>query len=105
MKTSAQQIGVTPRQVEASLNYHIGRGNLLTEMIRLFSLKSPIGEILEKLTEKSTDVLGDAAFIALATSGALRLEAAYCVERERLVRMLIAAWNAEPGGVTGRALS
>ena len=89
---------------DASLGYQTRRANLLADMIRLFSSKLSIDEILEKVAEKSTEVLGDAAFIVLSSEGRLRLQTAHCADRERLVRMLIGAWNAEPSSNAGKAL-
>src|SRR5215475_6282903 len=104
MSAPRQSLDTGYPPIGPNLEYQTRLANILADLIRLFSSKLPIEEILEKVAEKSTQVLGDAAFIALLSDGKLRLQAAYCAERERLVRMLIGAWNAEPHSPAGRAL-
>ena len=54
---------------------------------------------------KSAEVLGNTAFIVLNSDATLRLEAAYSADRERLVQMLISAFNLTPQTVAGQLLN
>jgi transcriptional regulator with GAF, ATPase, and Fis domain len=66
----------------------------LSELIRLFSSSVQIDELLERVVSKSTEVLGDTAFIVLsADTGQLKLESAFSTDRERLIKMLVTTVN------------
>src|SRR5262245_44154789 len=77
-------------QLVNKLDEQVHRANLLTDLIRLFSSSLQIEEILDKVVAKSTEVLGDTAFIVLNAETRLRLEAAFSTDRDRLIQMLIA---------------
>src|SRR5207244_2879796 len=76
------------------LEEQVHRAELLSDLIRLFSSSLQIDEMLERVVSKSTDVLGDTSLVILSTeSGEAKLEAAFSKERDRLVKMLVAAVN------------
>ncbi len=76
------------------LEEQVHRAEFLTDLIRLLSSSLQIHELLERVVSKSTEVLGDTAFIVLSTeNGQSRLEAAFSKDRDRLVKMLITTLN------------
>jgi len=91
-------------QLRRELSGQVHRTKLLTELVVLFSASLPIDEILEKVAAQSTEVLGQTALIVLNSNGKLCLEAAFSTDRDRLVHMLIAAWNDMPDGTAGQFL-
>src|SRR5687767_12861747 len=84
--------------------HQVNRARFLSELIHLFSSSLQIDEILEKVVAKSTEVLGDTAFIVLNSEATLRLEAAYSMDRDRLIKMLMTAFNLTPQTVAGSLL-
>lgn len=87
--------GVLYKQLLAKLEEQVHRAELMSQLIRLFSSQIQIDELLERVVTKSTEVLGDTAFILLsAESGQPKLEAAFSTDRDRLVKMLITSVNA-----------
>src|SRR5262249_50805549 len=52
-----------------------------------------LDEMLDKVLAKSTEVLGDTAFIVLESEAKYQLEATFCVEADRLKRMLMTVIN------------
>ena len=86
--------GILYRRLLNKLEEQVHRAELLSELIRLFSSSLQIDELLERVVSKSTDVLGDTSVIVLSTElGEIKLEAAFSKDRDRLVKMLIAAVN------------
>jgi diguanylate cyclase (GGDEF)-like protein len=96
--------GILYRHLLNKLEDQVRRAQLLSELIRLFSSPLQLEDILERAIAKSTEVLGDTAFIVLNEEAKLRLEAAYSTDRERLVRMLVTTLNISPQVVAGRLL-
>src|SRR5262245_15400117 len=70
------------RHLLNKLEDQVNRARFLGELITLFSSSLQIDEILEKVVEKSTEVLGDTAFIVLNSDANIRLEAAYSANKE-----------------------
>ena len=86
--------GILYRRLLNRLEEQVHRGELLSHLIRLFSSSIQIDELLERVVTKSTEVLGDTAFIVLSgDTGQLKLEAAFSTNRERLVKMMMTTVN------------
>ena len=86
--------GILYRRLLNRLEEQVHRAELLSHLIRLFSSSIQIDELLERVVTKSTEVLGDTAFIVLSgDTGHLKLEAAYSTDRERLVKMMMTTVN------------
>jgi diguanylate cyclase (GGDEF)-like protein len=86
--------GVLYRRLLNRLEDQVHRAELLSQLIRLFSSSVQLDELLERVVTKSTDVLGDTAFIVMSNdAGQLKMEAAFSTDRDRLVRMLITTVN------------
>ena len=85
--------GVLYRHLLDKLENQVHRAQFLSDLMRLFSSSLQIEEVLEKVVTKSTEVLGDTAFIVTRVDSKLRLEAAYSTDQHRVVRMLMAALN------------
>jgi len=85
--------GVLYRHLLDKLEDQVHRAKFLSELMRLFSSSLQIEEVLEKVVTKSTEVLGDTAFIITKTDSKLKLEAAYSTDQHRIVRMLMSALN------------
>src|SRR6266571_9412754 len=82
--------GILYRRLLNKLEEQAHRSELLSQLIRLFSTSLQTEELLDRVVSKSTEVLGDTAFIALSTdTGQIKLEAAFSKNRDRLVKMLI----------------
>src|SRR5262245_12096811 len=96
--------GVLYRQLLNKLVHQGRRAEILVELVRLFSSSVQIEDILERVVAKSTELLGDTAFIVLNTDGKLRLEAAYSTDRDRLIKMLITTLNTSSDSAAGKAL-
>jgi diguanylate cyclase (GGDEF)-like protein len=96
--------GILYRRLLNKLEEEIHRARFLSELIRLFSSSVRIEDILDRVVTKSTEILGDTAFIILAGEGnVVRLEAAASKDRDRLVKMLMSTINILPQGL-GRTL-
>src|SRR5262249_33465573 len=95
MITSEQEnTSVLYRRLVKKLQEQVHRGELLSQLIQLFSSSLQINELLERVVSKSTEVLGDTSFIFLFDDmGQLKLKAAFSADRERLVKMLVSAVN------------
>ena len=66
--------GILYRRLLSKLEDQVHRAELLSELIRLFSTSLRIDELLDRVVSKSTDVLGDIAFIVLSgDNGQIRL--------------------------------
>jgi diguanylate cyclase (GGDEF)-like protein len=86
--------GILYRRLLNKLEDQVHRAELLSELIRLFSSSVQIDELLDRVVSKSTDVLGDTAFIVLSgENGQIKLESASSKDRDRLVKMLITTVN------------
>jgi diguanylate cyclase (GGDEF)-like protein len=78
-------------RLEAQAN-RVRAAGVLAELVRL-SMTLSLEETLKKVLEKSTEVLGDAAFIVLESDARYQLETTFCVDANRLTRMLMTAVN------------
>src|SRR6516164_1996991 len=79
--------GILYRRLLNKLEEQVHRAELLSDLIRLFSSSIQIDELLDRVVSKSTEVLGDIAFIVLSGEGAqVRLESAFSKDRDRLVK-------------------
>src|SRR5262249_53670627 len=58
--------GILYRRLLNKLEEQVHRAELLSQLIRLFSSSLQIDELLERVVSKSTEVLGDTAFIVLS---------------------------------------
>jgi diguanylate cyclase (GGDEF)-like protein len=99
-----QKTGVLYRHLLDKLEDQVHRAQFLSELMRLFSSSLQIEEVLEKVVTKSTEVLGDTAFILTKAESKLRLEAAYSTDQHRVVRMLMSALNGSLESVAGGLL-
>lgn len=98
--------GILYRRLLNRLEEQVHRAELLSHLIRLFSSSIQIDELLERVVTKSTEVLGDTAFIVLSgDTGHLKLEAAYSTNRERLVKMMMTTVNLGERVLSGELLS
>src|SRR5947208_9687685 len=61
-----QNTGILYRRLLNKLEEQVHRAELLSELIRLFSSSVQMDELLDRVVSKSTDVLGDTAFIVLS---------------------------------------
>src|SRR2546422_2561792 len=86
--------GILYRRLLNKLEDQVHRAELLSDLIRLFSSAIQIDELLDRVVSRSTDVLGDTAFIVLAgDEGQVRLESAFSKDPGRLVKMLVSMVN------------
>ena len=98
--------GILYRRLLSKLEDQVHRAELLSELIRLFSTSLRIDELLDRVVSKSTDVLGDIAFIVLSgENGQIRLESAFSKDRDRLLKMLITTVNFGDEALRGEQLS
>jgi diguanylate cyclase (GGDEF)-like protein len=98
--------GILYRRLLNRLEEQVHRAELLSHLIRLFSSSIQIDELLERVVTKSTEVLGDTAFIVLSgDTGQLKLEAAFSTNRERLVKMMMTTVNLGERALSGELLS
>src|SRR5438093_1958727 len=97
--------GILYRRLLNKLEDQVHRAELLSDLIRLFSSSIQIDELLDRVVSRSTDVLGDTAFIVLSgDEGQVRLEAAFSRDPGRLVKMLVSMVNIR-GLASGELLS
>ena len=97
--------GILYRRLLNKLEEQIHRGELLSDLITLFSSSIQIDELLDRVVSKSTDVLGDTACIVLSgDEGQIRLESAFSKNPGRLVKMLVSMVNLR-GLASGELLS
>lgn len=85
--------GLLYRHLLDKLQDQVQRAQFLGELMRMFSTALRIEEVLEKVVAKSTEILGDTAFIITRQDAKLRVVAAYSTNQHRVVRMLMAALN------------
>src|SRR5215475_3125020 len=98
--------GILYRRLLNKLEEQVHRAELLGQLIRLFSSSLRIDELLDRVVTKSTEVLGDTAFVVLSgDAGQIKLEAAFSKDRDRLVKMLITAVNLGPQALNGDIFS
>jgi diguanylate cyclase (GGDEF)-like protein len=91
--------GVLYRHLLNRLEEQVHRAQVLGELIHLSSSSLRLQDVLARVVAKSTEVLGDTAFIVLKADGKLRLEAAFSTAQDRLIRMLVTAVNSTPQDV------
>src|ERR1051325_7646411 len=90
ISSEEKNTGILYRRLLNKLEEQVHRAELLSELIRLFSSSLHIDELLDRVVSKSTEVLGDTAFIVLSgDTGQLKLEAAFSTDREKLLKMLV----------------
>jgi diguanylate cyclase (GGDEF)-like protein len=88
--------GVLYRHLLNRLEEQIHRAQVLGELIHLSSSSLRLEDVLEKVVAKSTEILGDTAFIILKAEESVRLEAAFSTAPDRLTKMLMMAFNSTP---------
>jgi diguanylate cyclase (GGDEF)-like protein len=98
-----RNIGVMYRHLLTRLEEQVSRARVLGELVRM-STSLTLEQTLEKVVAKSTEVLGDAAFIVLEAETKYHLEAAACADGERLKKMLMTAVNISPQAVATELL-
>ena len=96
--------GALYRHLLNRLEEQIHRAQVLGELIHLSSSSLRLQDVLERVVAKSTEILGDTAFVVLSSEGNLRLEAAFSTAQDRLVRMLVMAINSSPQTIMGELL-
>src|SRR5215471_5940873 len=97
--------GVLYRRLLNKLEDQVRRAQFLGEMVRLFSSSHQPDEIVEKVAMKSTEVLGETAFVVLVNDvNQLRIDAAHSKNPESLIKILMTAINLAPNGLTSEAL-
>jgi diguanylate cyclase (GGDEF)-like protein len=97
--------GVLYRRLLNKLEDQVRRAQFLGEMVRLFSSSHQPNEIVEKVAAKSTEVLGETAFVVLVNDvNQLRVDAAHSKNPESLIKMLMMAMNLAPQGLTTESL-
>ncbi len=97
--------GVLYRRLLNKLEDQVRRAQFLGELIRLFSSSHQMDQIIERVAEKSTEVLGGTAFVVLVNDNEqLRLDAAHSTNPEALVKILMTAINVSPQGLSFNVL-
>jgi len=97
--------GVLYRRLLNKLEDQVHQARFLGELIRLFSSSHQPEQVVEKVAVKSTEVLGETAFILLVNdSNQLRLDAAHSKNPEALVKILMTAINLAPNGLSADML-
>jgi diguanylate cyclase (GGDEF)-like protein len=97
--------GVLYRRLLNKLEDQVHRARFLGELIRLFATSHQPQQVVEKVAVKSTEVLGETAFILLVNdANQLRLDAAHSQNPEALVKILMTAINAAPNGAPAEML-
>ena len=81
----------------------LNRLTVLRELVRL-SMTLSLQEVLDKVVQRSTEVLGDTAFIVLESQAKYQLEAVFCADAKSLKRMLMTAFNISPQTVASERL-
>jgi len=96
--------GVLYRHLLNRLEAQIHRAQVLGELIHLSSSSLRLEDVLERVVAKSTEILGDTAFVVLKSEDSIRLEAAFSTAPDRLIRLLVMAINSSPQNVMGEML-
>src|SRR4051812_6057120 len=92
--------GVLYRRLLNQLEDQVHRARFLGELIQLFASSHQPDQIVEKVAAKSTEVLGETAFVVLVNDeDRLHLDAAHSKNPESLVKILMAALNLTPQGL------
>jgi len=86
------------------LEQQVKRARILGELIRLSMTPLSTEDMLETVVGKSTEVLGETAFIILKSEAKYQLEAAFSTDAEQLKRMLMTAVSISPQAVAGELL-
>ena len=98
--------GVLYRHLLNKLEDQVHRAQFLGELIRLFASSHRPEEIVEAVAAKSTEVLGETAFVILANdNNKLRLDAAHSKNQDALIKILMTAVNMGHKGITSELLS
>src|SRR5437016_13566049 len=86
--------GILYRRLLNKLEEQIHRGELLSDLIRLFSSSIQIDELLDRVVSKSTEVLDDISFIDLSGEDRLiPLHSPLSKEQDQPLKILIATVN------------
>jgi diguanylate cyclase (GGDEF)-like protein len=92
--------GVLYRRLLNKLEEQVHRAHFLGELIRTFSSAHQTEEIVEQVARRSTEVLGETAFVVLTNNREqFSLDAAYSKNADSLAKILIAAINLSPQGL------
>jgi two-component system cell cycle response regulator len=106
LTSEEKNTGILYRRLLNKLEEQVHRAELLSDLIRLFSSSLQTDELLDRVVSKSTDVLGDISFIVLSgEDGQNRLESAFSKDRDRLIKMLIAAANHADEALNGELVN
>ncbi len=104
VSSEEQKTGALYRDLLNRLEDQIHRARVLGELIHLSSSALRLEDVLERVVAKSTEILGDTAFIVLKADETLRLEAAFSTAQDRLIRMLVMVINSSPETVMRKFL-
>jgi diguanylate cyclase (GGDEF)-like protein len=104
LSSEERNAGVIYRQLLQRMEQQVTRAQVLSELIRLSMSSRSLEDILEKIVEKTTSILGDTAFIVLDSDAKYQLEAAFSTDAARLKKMLITAVNVAPQAVANELL-
>src|SRR6476659_2567860 len=96
LSSEERNAGVIYRQLLQRVEQQDNRAKVLGELIRLSMSSQNLEDILEKVVEKTTSILGDTAFIVLDSEAKYQLEAGFSSDAARLKKMLITAVNVAP---------
>jgi diguanylate cyclase (GGDEF)-like protein len=95
LSAEERTIGVMYRHLLNRLEEQVNRAKVLGELVRL-SMGLSLEAMLEKVVEKSTEILGDTAFIVLEADAKYQLEAAFSPDSDRLKKILMTAVSVSP---------
>jgi len=104
LSSDERNAGVIYRQLVQRMEQQANRAQVLGELIRLSMSSRNLEDILEKVVEKTTSILGDTAFIVLDSEAKYQLEAAFSSDSARLRKMLITAVNVAPQALANELL-
>jgi len=104
LSAEERSIGVMYRHLLNRLEEQVNRAKVLGDLVRL-SMGLSLEAMLEKVVEKSTEILGDTAFIVLEADAKYQLEAAFCPDSDRLKKILMTAVTVSPQAAAGELLS
>jgi diguanylate cyclase (GGDEF)-like protein len=91
-----RNIGVMYRHLLNRLEEQVNRAKVLGDLVRMSMGSISLEDMLENVVAKSTEVLGDTAFIVLEAEARYQLEAAFCSDSDRLKRVLMTAVSLSP---------
>lgn len=103
LSAEERSMGVMYRHLLTRMEEQVNRAKVLGELVR-HSMGLSLEAMLEKVVEKSTEVLGDTAFIVLEQETKYQLEAAFCSDSDRLKKILMTAVSVSPQVVAGELL-